>query len=111
MTRLGWRSLRVRLPLLISAVIVVVLAAFLWTINRALEQTLLGAGGVRAQAAADQVATLMATAAARGLGEVRRLAGTDEVRRYMTSPSSGDGDGVRKLLAPLVSEPRGNHNV
>ena len=101
MTRLGWRSLRVRLPLIISAVIVLVLAAFLWTINRALEQTLLGAGGVRAQAAADQVAALMATAAARGVGEVRRLAGTDEVRRYLSAPSNGDAEAVRKLLAPL----------
>jgi hypothetical protein len=97
-----WRSLRLRLPLLISGLIVFVLAAFLWTVNRLLEQTLVRSGGIRAQGAADQVAGVMATATARGLGEVRRLAATDDVRRYVRSPSAEQEAAIRRLLQPLA---------
>src|SRR5439155_4045642 len=101
-----WRSLRLRLPLLISGLIVIVLAAFLWTVNRLVEQTLLRAGAVRAQAAADQVAALMATAASRGVNEVRRLAASDDVRRYVQSPSpdkEAQEAAIRRLLLPLAA--------
>src|SRR5258708_27595011 len=84
-----WRSLRLRLPLLISGLIVIVLAAFLWTVNRLVEQTLLRAGAARAQAAADQVAALMATAASRGVNEVRRLAAGGGAPRYVQPASPG----------------------
>src|SRR5438034_4830762 len=97
-----WRSLRLRLPLLISGLIVVVLAAFLWTVNRFLEQTLLRSGAVRAQAAADQVAAIMSTASARGLNEVRRIAATDDLRRYVRTPSPDQEAAVRRLLLPLA---------
>jgi len=96
------RSLRLRLPLLISGLIVIVFGAFLWTLNRVLEQALLRAGSVRAQAASDQVAALMATAAARGVNEVRRLAASDDVRRYMESPTADREAAIRRLLTPLA---------
>jgi signal transduction histidine kinase len=101
-----WRSLRLRLPLLISGLIVIVLAAFLWTVNRLVEQTLLRAGAVRAQAAADQVAALMATAASRGVNEVRRLAASDDLRRYVQSASpdkEAQEAAIRHLLLPLAA--------
>ncbi len=96
-------SLRLRLPLMISAVVTVVLATFLWTTNRALEQTLLRAAGFRAQAASDQIAALMTQGTARSVSEIRRLAATAEFRDYLRDPSAAHEQAVRKALLPFAA--------
>jgi signal transduction histidine kinase len=97
------RSLRLRLPLLISTIIVVVLGLFLWTTNRALERTLVQAGSDRARAAADQVASLLSQSTARSVTEARRIAGDAAVRQYLDAPSPERADAARLALAPLAT--------
>jgi hypothetical protein len=55
----GKDSLRLRLPLLISVLLVAVVTTFLWAAYREVEATLIHAGGERAKGAADQVAHLI----------------------------------------------------
>src|SRR5207245_1675351 len=80
-------SLRLRLPLLISALIVMVVATFLGVAYREVRTTLLQAAGTRAQGAADQLATLLAQSAQQRLSEIRRLAGDPALREYLRMPS------------------------
>ncbi len=93
-------SLRVRLPIVISIVVVVVLGTFLWTTNRALEQTLLRAAGDRSQRAAEQIAALMSQGTARGVLDARRAAASDALRQYLTDRKNPGG--VRAALQPLL---------
>ena len=97
------RSLRFRLPLLISAMIVVVLGLFLWATNRALERTLEQTGADRARAAADQVASLLSQSSVRGIGDARRAAGDAAVRAYLEAPSPERAEAARHVLTPLAS--------
>jgi PAS domain S-box-containing protein len=97
-----WRSLRLRLPLLISMLITAVLAVFVWTIDHELEQALLRAGGERAQAAADQLSALMAQSATRGVNEARRVASDPTVRDYAVDPST-DPAPARQVLTALAA--------
>jgi PAS domain S-box-containing protein len=68
------QSLRWRLPGLVVALIATVLAAFLWTAYDQVERTLIEAGEARAQAAADQVAGLLAPAAQQRTADMKRVA-------------------------------------
>ena len=52
-------SLRVRLPLLISALLLVAVSTFVWTAYREVEATLVRAGTERATNAARQVSALL----------------------------------------------------
>src|SRR5437867_1723783 len=70
----SFRLLRVRLPLLITAVVITVLATFLGFAYRAVERVSVGATGDRAQGAADQLATLMAQSTQQRVTEIRRVA-------------------------------------
>ena len=97
----AWRSLRVRLPLLLSTLIAVVLIAVFWVINREIEQTLIRTGTERAQTAADQISSMMSQNAGRGINEVRRVASLDAVRQLLANPS-GDGSAARNALTPLA---------
>src|SRR5689334_18380763 len=83
-----WRSLRWRLPVVMSGLIAAVVALSLWMTTRELGRVLLRTGGERAMAAADQVSAMMAQGATRGLNEMRRVAADDAVRRLL----AGDGD-------------------
>ena len=76
-------SLRVRLPLLIATLILIVLAIFLGVAYYEVERTLVQAGGARAQSAADQLANLLAQSAQQRLTDVRGAAGADPVRRVL----------------------------
>ena len=96
-------SLRLRLPLLVSVVVAIVLGTFLWTTNRVLEGTLLRAAGDRAQTATEQIATLMAQGAARGVSDIRRLAAGDPVREYLANRSPEHIAAVRKALLPFAT--------
>jgi PAS domain S-box-containing protein len=95
-------SLRWRLPLLFCAIIVIVLAAFLVASYREVEATLVGAGGMRAQNAASQVANLLASAAEQGLNELRRVADDPRVKLFLGNPTEEAREGVRASLAPLT---------
>jgi signal transduction histidine kinase len=81
------RSLRWRLPLLISGLILVVLITFLWAAYAEVEHALLDAGGGRASVAAEQFASLMAQSAQQRLAEVRRVAADKGVRQYLERPT------------------------
>jgi len=96
-----WRSLRMRLPLLMSGLIAVVLVVVFWAINRQIETTLLRDGRDRAQAAADQIGAMLAQSAARGTNESRRLARDPAVRRYLSDPST-EAAPTRDVLTPLA---------
>ena len=97
-----WRSLRLRLPLLMSSLIAVVLVVVFWAINREIEASLLRGGRERAQAAADQISAMVAQGAARGTNESRRLARDPAVRRYLSDPST-DAAATRDALTSLAA--------
>jgi PAS domain S-box-containing protein len=82
-----FQSLRVRLPLVMSAFSALVLTAFLWVAFRQVESALLQAGGARAQVAADQLANLLAQSAQQRVGEVERAARSAPVRAYLQNPA------------------------
>src|SRR5918995_7491173 len=96
-------SLRVRLPLLISTLILVVLAIFLWVAYREVEQTLVHNGGVRAQVAADHLASLLAQSAQQRLADVTRAAGSGSVRRLFQQPTEPDVLAARQKLTTLAA--------
>lgn len=94
-------SLRWRLPFVVSALIASVLATFLWTAHRAVETTLVGAAGARAQAAADQVASLLD--ARRSFEELRKVAAEDTLVRFLQTRSGAAHEAARTRLASLAS--------
>jgi PAS domain S-box-containing protein len=99
----SWRSLRVRLPLLISALVAVFLTAFLWVAFRQVETALVDAGGARAQGAADQLATLLMQSGQQRLGDLQRAARSGAVRDYLRKPSDSRAIAARDRLASLTS--------
>jgi signal transduction histidine kinase len=100
---LARHSLRVRLPLLISVLLVSVVATFLWAANREVEATLVRAGGVRAKGAADQVAELMARPAQVGMDSLGRVAADAAVRRYLVDPTDDMRDVASAHLMQLAA--------
>ena len=96
-------SLRWRLPVIISTMIVIVLGAFVWMTNRALEQTLLNVSGERAQVAAEQIATAMAQSLAKGTADINRIAASEAVRQYVSQPSEERAAALRTALQPLTA--------
>lgn len=98
-----YHSLRLRLPLLIGALILVVLGAFLWAFERQLERTVLRTGSERALVAAGQMANLVNQSALRGASEVHRLAADEAVRSYMLTPTAQTRSIVEQRLKPLAA--------
>jgi PAS domain S-box-containing protein len=96
-------SLRLRLPLLISALLVAVVTILLWGAYREVEATLVRAWGDRARGAADQVANLLARPTQAGLENLRRVAADAAVRRYLQDPTDGTREATRARLAPLAT--------
>ena len=80
-------SLRWRLPLLLSGLIVIVLAEVLTAAYYQVERTLLAAGHERAHGAADQLAGLFAQSVQQRFNEVRAVAADAAVRQYLLSPT------------------------
>jgi PAS domain S-box-containing protein len=95
-------SLLVRLPLLVAAVLLPIVVAFLWIADHQLQRVAIATGGERAQATADQIAQLMAQNSARGLTELQRVATADVVRRVLTDPSDANRQAALRVLRPLV---------
>jgi PAS domain S-box-containing protein len=103
MRKVSWHSLRVRLPLLLSAFIALVLTTFLWVAFGQVEAALLHAGGARAQVAADQLATLLSQSAQQRLTDLQRAARSAAVVTYLRQPSDPAAGDVRQRLASLTA--------
>jgi PAS domain S-box-containing protein len=95
-------SLRVRLPLLMSALLVVLVTPFLWAAYRGVETTLLRAGGNRAQGAADQVANLFERSSQAGVEKLRKIAADPDVRRFVQNQTDDAREVARARLSPLA---------
>jgi signal transduction histidine kinase len=94
-------SLRLRLPLLISALIAVSLIAFLSVSYQQVQRELLRAGDARAQAVADQLANLLVQSAQQQLGEARRIAQDPAVRGYLAARGEAKAAAARERLGAL----------
>ncbi len=99
----AWHSLRLRLPVIMSALITVVLATFLWVAYRQVESALLQAGGARAQGAADQLANLLAQSTQQRLGDLERAARSSAVREFLQQPSDSASAAARQRLLSLAT--------
>jgi PAS domain S-box-containing protein len=105
MTRIklpAWHSLRLRLPLIMSAFIAAVLTLFLWVASREVESALLNAGGARAQGAADQLATLLMQSAQQRVTDIQRAARSSAVLAYLQHPSDATAADARQRLMSLT---------
>jgi PAS domain S-box-containing protein len=91
------------LPLLFSSLIAVVLATFLWVAFREVEQALIRTGADRAQAAADQLATLFGPSLRQRHTEFRRAAGDDAVRALVSAASPQTESLARTRLQALFT--------
>src|SRR5260221_14679354 len=94
------QSLRLRLPLLITALLIVVVSTFLWVTYREGEVTLVRAGGGRATSAAGQVANLIERSARAAMENLRRAAAEPAVRQNLPNPRADTRDAARTRLAP-----------
>lgn len=97
------QSLRVRLPLLISGLILVVLATFLYAAYYQVSNTLEHAGGVRAQAAAEQMANLLVQAAQQRNNEIGRVTRAAPVHAFLQHPSDDTLAAARQSLMALTT--------
>jgi two-component system cell cycle sensor histidine kinase/response regulator CckA len=91
-------SLRWRLPVLVSALIAVVLAGFVWIAYREVERAAIQAAGERAQAAADQVSALLSPQFADRARDQQTAAADLRVRQFLQDPASGDRALVEQSL-------------
>ena len=96
-------SLRLRLPLLMSVLLVVVVTTCLWAAYREVEATLVGTAGDRAKGAAAQVANLIGRSTQSGMDNLRRIAMDADVRRYLHTPTEDTRDVTRARLASLAT--------
>ncbi len=94
------QSLRLRLPLVIAALIVAVLATFLWFAFREVEAALIRAGATRAQAAADQLANLFERSNQLSSQQLVELARDPNVRRCLQDAAPAC-DAVRARFSKL----------
>jgi signal transduction histidine kinase len=92
-----------RLPLLISVLLVAAVTMVLAAAYREVEITLVGAGKGRARAAADQVANLIAQSAHAGMDNLRRVAADADVRRYLRHPTDDTRKVALARLGPLAT--------
>jgi PAS domain S-box-containing protein len=99
----SWRSLRLRLPLVMSAFIAAVLTTFLWVAYRQVEGALLKAGAARAQGAADQLATLLMQSTQQRISEIERAARSSSVRGYLQHPNETTAADARQRLTTLTT--------
>src|SRR4029079_9390809 len=79
-------SMQWRLPLLLSGLLAIVLATFVGVAYHEIQLALGNAGGDRAQAAADQLTTLLTSFRQRQL-DIRRVAAAPAIRAFLSAPS------------------------
>src|ERR1700674_1737390 len=95
-------SLRWRLPLWLSAIVVSAIAASLWTAHSQVERTLIRAGGERARAAADQLGGLLEGSTQQGVEQLRRAGTAVDLRRYLKDSSAANQEATQNVLRPLM---------
>src|SRR5258708_2028410 len=103
MTARVWNSLRWRLPLLMAAVIIVVAGTVLVLAFGEVRSSLLAAAGVRAQGAADQIATLLSQSTQQRLLELRAVANDGALREFLEQPSDDTKRTAEARLSKLSS--------
>jgi signal transduction histidine kinase len=98
----SWYSLRLRLPLIMSALTAAVLTTFLWVAYRQVEGALGRAGGARAQSAADQLALMLTQMAQQRIADLQRAARSAPILAYMQDPNETTAAAARQRLLPLT---------
>jgi PAS domain S-box-containing protein len=97
-----FRSLRFRLLLWITGLIVLVLVTFLWTAYRQVETVSAQTAGARAQAAAGYLATALGQGTQQRLQELNRVAASSPVREYLQAPADRTREAARASLLTLA---------
>ena len=97
-------SLRIRLPLTISVLIAISLVAFLAVSYEQVQSELVRAGGTRALAVSDQLASLLSQSAQLRLTEVRRAARDPRILAYLDQPNAATGAAATQRLSALAGE-------
>jgi signal transduction histidine kinase len=97
------RSLRVRLPLLISALIACSLLIFLLLSRAQIQTALMRSGEARAQSVADQLGNLLAQGQQQRLTELRRIGRDPAVMEYLHHPDTADASKAKARLATLTT--------
>jgi signal transduction histidine kinase len=92
-------SLRWRLPLMVSTLIVGIAAVFLWAAYQTAERGLLQAGSDRAQSAADQIASLTQPGLRQRIVDERKVAESEDVVHFV---QGGDEEGRSRALSQLA---------
>jgi PAS domain S-box-containing protein len=107
----AWNSLQWRLPLLMALLMAIVVAAFLAVAYRQVRANLRGAAATQMQAAADQMASLLAQSTQQRAAELHKLARHDDVRRLVQQPDDAGRDAARARLAALAAPTNTNPQV
>jgi signal transduction histidine kinase/CheY-like chemotaxis protein len=102
------RSIRTRLVLLVSALLIAVLAPLLVVTFLEVRSTLVDAGRVRAQEAANNLSDLFAQSARQRFLDVRRVAAMPAVREFLLAPSAAREEAARQALKPLIAPQQQN---
>src|SRR5262245_3421094 len=100
----SWHSLRLRRPLLMSALTALALTTFLWMAYRQVEGALGRAGGTRAQSAADQLALMLTQTAQQRIADLQRAGRSAAVLAYMRDPGDATAADARQRLLTLTGE-------
>lgn len=96
-------SLRFRLVCLVTLVVTVVIALFLWAANRAIVRTLRQAGRDRTFTISSQIATAFAQSGARVWGDLQLLARDPVLLQFLESPSPELRAQVESRLSRLTA--------
>jgi C4-dicarboxylate-specific signal transduction histidine kinase len=91
-------SIRRRLPLLISALLLAVVGAFSWAAYRVVERALTIAATEQARGASARLATLLDESVRRMRADVRRVALDSAVQRYFERPDPATQAAARRAL-------------
>jgi len=91
------------MPLVVEAVIVIVVSTFLGVAYREVRASLMQAAGVRAQGAANQLASITAQSTQQRFIELRRRAAHESLRDYLRHPDETTRRAARLHLSGLTS--------
>jgi PAS domain S-box-containing protein len=97
-------SLRWHLPILISGLIAVLLATFLWAAYHRVEATLVRTAGERAQGAADQIASLLD--GQRTTEQLQQLGDDPSLRQFLKTRTDDAREAARARLTVLAGTSR-----
>jgi PAS domain S-box-containing protein len=107
----GRRSLQWQLPLLVSSLVVLVLALFLWTVFGQLERTLLDEGRRRAQAASEELASLLAPGFIRRSADLQRVAADPTLKQFLVDPRNASRLAAETSLRSLAGSGQQVHVI